>query len=209
MNSFALVLKDTKHAALLMELPTQVVDDDGHGQRGSEVPVFDQSALNNHTLERVFRAKKRRGTMDIFHIGLVRIHILRGMAYLGASTTATKTYQGHKRSPPPVFDRPIPGTAPSTLGFPLHTRLGRLTGAHPTAIPPNPFSAPPPRTRKREGLAGSGRSGGGADHPLRAIWVLVDEALAALSGDFAVLYSTTGRPSIAPEKPGRFCCPSG
>ena len=39
-----------------------------------------------------------------------------------------------------------------------------------------------------------------ADHPLRAIRVLVDEALAALSADFAVLYSTTGRPSIAPEK---------
>jgi transposase len=39
-----------------------------------------------------------------------------------------------------------------------------------------------------------------ADHPLRAIRVLVDEALAALSGDFAGLYSKTGRPSIAPEK---------
>ena len=39
-----------------------------------------------------------------------------------------------------------------------------------------------------------------ADHPLRAIRVLVDEALAALSGDFSVLYSKTGRPSIAPEK---------
>ncbi len=39
-----------------------------------------------------------------------------------------------------------------------------------------------------------------ADHPLRAIRVLVDEALAALAGDFAVLYSRTGRPSIAPEK---------
>ena len=38
-----------------------------------------------------------------------------------------------------------------------------------------------------------------ADHPLRAIQVLVDEALAALSGDFARLYSKTGRPSIAPE----------
>ena len=39
-----------------------------------------------------------------------------------------------------------------------------------------------------------------ADHPLRAIRVLVDEALAALSGDLAGLYSKTGRPSIAPEK---------
>ena len=39
-----------------------------------------------------------------------------------------------------------------------------------------------------------------ADHPLRAIRVLVDEALAAMSGDFAGLYSKTGRPSNAPEK---------
>ena len=39
-----------------------------------------------------------------------------------------------------------------------------------------------------------------ADHPLRATRVLVDEALVALSADFAVLYATTGRPSIAPEK---------
>lgn len=39
-----------------------------------------------------------------------------------------------------------------------------------------------------------------ADHPLRAIRVLVDEALAALSADFEQLYSHTGRPSIAPEK---------
>ena len=39
-----------------------------------------------------------------------------------------------------------------------------------------------------------------ADHPLREIRVLVDEALAALSPDFAGLYSKTGRPSIAPEK---------
>ena len=38
------------------------------------------------------------------------------------------------------------------------------------------------------------------DHPLRAIRVLVDEALAALSADFEQLYSHTGRPSIAPEK---------
>ena len=39
-----------------------------------------------------------------------------------------------------------------------------------------------------------------AYHPLRAIQVLVDEALAALSADFASLYSKTRRPSIAPEK---------
>ena len=39
-----------------------------------------------------------------------------------------------------------------------------------------------------------------ADHPLRAIRVLVDEALAALSADFARLYSKSGRPLIVPEK---------
>src|SRR5712672_4424318 len=38
-----------------------------------------------------------------------------------------------------------------------------------------------------------------ADHPLRAIRSLVNEALAALSGRFEELYSHTGRPSIPPE----------
>ena len=38
-----------------------------------------------------------------------------------------------------------------------------------------------------------------ADHPLRAIREVVSTALAALSGDFAGLYSGRGRPSIAPE----------
>jgi transposase len=38
-----------------------------------------------------------------------------------------------------------------------------------------------------------------ADHPLRAIRTLVNEALASLSGRFDELYSHTGRPSIAPE----------
>src|SRR4051812_19658498 len=35
------------------------------------------------------------------------------------------------------------------------------------------------------------------DHPIRLI---VNEALAALKGEFAALYSPIGRPSIAPEK---------
>ncbi len=38
------------------------------------------------------------------------------------------------------------------------------------------------------------------DHPLRTIRALVNEALGALAGDFAALYSGFGRPSIAPEK---------
>jgi len=39
-----------------------------------------------------------------------------------------------------------------------------------------------------------------ADHPLRAIRKLTDAALDALSGEFATLYSGTGRPSIPPEQ---------
>src|SRR4030095_1236521 len=39
-----------------------------------------------------------------------------------------------------------------------------------------------------------------ADHPLRPIRQLVDAALTRLSARFDGLYSTTGRPSIPPEK---------
>jgi transposase len=38
------------------------------------------------------------------------------------------------------------------------------------------------------------------DHPLRAIRVMVDEALAQMSGSFNAMYADVGRPSIAPEK---------
>ncbi len=39
-----------------------------------------------------------------------------------------------------------------------------------------------------------------ADHPLRSIHAIANAALAALSGDFAALYSGMGRPSVPPEK---------
>jgi transposase len=39
-----------------------------------------------------------------------------------------------------------------------------------------------------------------ADHPLRPMRAIVDEALEVLSPEFAQLYSHTGRPSIPPEK---------
>lgn len=39
-----------------------------------------------------------------------------------------------------------------------------------------------------------------ADHPLRAIRAMVDEALEVLSPEFERLYATVGRPSIPPEK---------
>jgi transposase len=39
-----------------------------------------------------------------------------------------------------------------------------------------------------------------ADHPLRSIREIANAALAALSGEFAALYSGMGRPSVPPEK---------
>jgi transposase len=39
-----------------------------------------------------------------------------------------------------------------------------------------------------------------ADHPMRTIRLIVNEALAALEREFAGLYARIGRPSIAPEK---------
>jgi transposase len=39
-----------------------------------------------------------------------------------------------------------------------------------------------------------------ADHPLRPIRAIVDDALSALSGEFEALYSHLGRPSIPPER---------
>jgi transposase len=38
-----------------------------------------------------------------------------------------------------------------------------------------------------------------ADHPLRAIRTMTDEALRRLSRRFEALYATTGRPSFPPE----------
>jgi transposase len=40
----------------------------------------------------------------------------------------------------------------------------------------------------------------GKNHPLRSIRAIVNEALAALAGEFSALYSPIGRPSIPPEK---------
>ena len=39
-----------------------------------------------------------------------------------------------------------------------------------------------------------------ADHPLRAVRRMMDEILKEMSPEFAKLYSTVGRPSIAPER---------
>jgi transposase len=69
----------------------------------------------------------------------------------------------------------------------------------------------PARIGGRARAGGNARSGSlfsevdledrvGQNHPLRAIRAIVNEALAGLAGDFSVLYSPIGRPSIPPEK---------
>ena len=57
-NTFAVVLKETKHAALLMSLPRRTVLHDGYGQRGTEVPSFGEDAFLHHRAESVWRAKR-------------------------------------------------------------------------------------------------------------------------------------------------------
>ncbi|WP_333885265.1 restriction endonuclease [Sphingobium yanoikuyae] len=58
MNQFAIVLKETKHAALLMAIPARTISDDGYGQRGSEVPDIGPACLDRLTADTVFRAKR-------------------------------------------------------------------------------------------------------------------------------------------------------
>jgi hypothetical protein len=45
-----------------------------------------------------------------------------------------------------------------------------------------------------------------ADHPLRPIRTIVNDALSGLSGEFEALYSNLGRPSIPPERLLGHCC---
>lgn len=57
-NQFALVLKETKYAALLMAIPSRTISHDGYWQRGSEVPDIGQKCLECLTADNVFRAKR-------------------------------------------------------------------------------------------------------------------------------------------------------
>ncbi|MGV8863488.1 MAG: restriction endonuclease [Pseudomonas sp.] len=57
-NVFGLVLKETRHAALLMRLPKQITGQDGHGLEGHEVPVLNDQILTVKNFGTVFRAKR-------------------------------------------------------------------------------------------------------------------------------------------------------
>ena len=58
LNEFALVLKETKYAALLMTLPAITTVGDGYGQTGYEVPRLDHTCLSRLHADTVFRAKR-------------------------------------------------------------------------------------------------------------------------------------------------------
>jgi len=58
MNQFAIVLKETKHAALLMAIPARTISDDGYGQMGFEIPDIGPHCLNRLAVDTVFRAKR-------------------------------------------------------------------------------------------------------------------------------------------------------
>ena len=57
-NWFALLLKETKHAALLMGVPAQVFSHDGYGQVGSHIPQLDPSTITRFEADNVWRAKR-------------------------------------------------------------------------------------------------------------------------------------------------------
>lgn len=57
-NSYAMVVKETKGAALLVKLPKKVHTHDGHGQRGTHLPDTSLESLSKIGKLYVFRAKK-------------------------------------------------------------------------------------------------------------------------------------------------------
>ncbi len=63
LNRFALVIKESEHAALLMGLPRRSIS--GDGQEGFEVPVLDGLALRNFGSDTVWRAKRTVRNGDV------------------------------------------------------------------------------------------------------------------------------------------------
>lgn len=57
-NWFALVLKETNHAALLMGLSSTVLTHDGYGQAGTHLPILNASTIGKLSPSNVRRAKR-------------------------------------------------------------------------------------------------------------------------------------------------------
>lgn len=58
-NIYALVIKQTKHAALLLRLGSKPVSGDVRGQMGAEVPLLDATAMSRFNVLGVFRAARK------------------------------------------------------------------------------------------------------------------------------------------------------
>lgn len=58
-NAYALVLKETKHAALLLRLPRLAVDTDSYGQVGRDRPLIDPAKPLILNAETVWRSKRK------------------------------------------------------------------------------------------------------------------------------------------------------
>jgi restriction system protein len=54
LNQSAIVLKETKHAALLMAIPSRTISDNGYGQMGIEVPDIGPACVLRLNAETVF-----------------------------------------------------------------------------------------------------------------------------------------------------------
>ena len=55
-NSYAVVIKETKHAALLLSIGKRSTSVDVSQQMGAEVPVLDGSTMSRFNADGVFRA---------------------------------------------------------------------------------------------------------------------------------------------------------
>ncbi|MGJ7573259.1 restriction endonuclease [Variovorax sp. RB2P76] len=58
-NSYAIVIKETKHAALLLFIGLKDVSDDGFGQQGTQVPLLDASTIKHFNSNGVKRATRQ------------------------------------------------------------------------------------------------------------------------------------------------------
>lgn len=59
LNEFAVVVKESRHAALLMRVGSVTISEDSYGQRGTEIPLLDGSTLARLNGDTVWRAKRK------------------------------------------------------------------------------------------------------------------------------------------------------
>ena len=82
LNKFALVIKETKHAALLMSLPKEPLPDYIREQEGLEIPILDNRALNFLKEETVWRAKRNVTDQRNNILGWKKTYTVNGLAPL-------------------------------------------------------------------------------------------------------------------------------